>query len=553
MKIVTAAQMRAIEARSEESGVSTDSLMENAGLAVARIARRMVGPLTGVRVVVLIGPGNNGGDGLVTARHLQRWGARATAYLCRDRDADDPKLADAQVAGVRVIQASEDPQLAGLKEALDSAHLVVDAILGTGRARPISGVLEAVLKALSDTRAAKPDSRLLANLCQFSQCCHSERSAAESKNLKTLNGDAYQTDTASLLSLDLPTGLDCDTGEVDPACVASDVTVALGYPKRGHIEFPGASFTGQMEVADIGIPPGLDGDVRLELMTRDWARSALPERPADSHKGTFGRAMIVAGSRNFLGAAHLAATAAGRVGAGLVTIAIPESLVSSVAPSAIEPTFLPLPESSTGIVSDGAATTILESLDGYSALLVGCGLGQAKETRRMVEELLLSGVELPPTIVDADGLNTLSRASKWWERWPSRAVLTPHPGEMSRLTRESDSGSRIDSALESAARWNKTVVLKGAHTVVAHPDGSAMMSPFAIPALATAGTGDVLAGAIVGLLAQGVSLEDAAQLGVYMHALAGEKVSKELGDTGVLASDLLPALPRTIRDLRGGG
>ena len=515
MKIVTAAQMRAIEARCEESGVSTDNLMENAGLAVARIARRMIGPPTGVRVAVLVGPGNNGGDGLVTARHLQRWGARATAYLCRDRDADDPKLADAQVAGVRVIQASEDPQLAGLKEALDSAHLVVDAILGTGRARPITGVLENILRTLSDIRAAKPDSILLA--------------------------------------LDLPTGLDCDTGEVDPACVASDFTLALGYPKRGHIEFPGASFTGQMEVADIGIPPGLDGDVRLELMTRDWARSALPERPADSHKGTFGRAMIVAGSRNFLGAAHLAATAAGRVGAGLVTIAIPESLVSSVAPSAIEPTFLPLPESSTGIVSDGAATTILESLDGYSALLVGCGLGQAKETRRMVEELLLSGVELPPTLVDADGLNTLSRVSKWWERWPSRAVLTPHPGEMSRLTRESDSGSRIDSALESAARWNKTVVLKGAHTVVAHPDGSAMMSPFAIPALATAGTGDVLAGAIVGLLAQGVSLEDAAQLGVYMHALAGEKVSKELGDTGVLASDLLPALPRTIRDLRGGG
>ena len=272
MKIVTAAQMREIEALSEESGVSTDSLMENAGLAVARVARRMVEPLTGVRVIVLIGPGNNGGDGLVTARHIQRWGARVTAYLCRDREADDSKLTDAKDAGVRIVHASDDPRLAGLKAALGSAHLVVDAILGTGRARSISGVLDAILKSLSDVRAAKSDSCLLA--------------------------------------VDLPTGLNCDTGEVDPTCVAADVTVALGYPKRGHIGFPGASFTGRLEVADIGLPSGLDGDVRLGLMTNDWARSALPGRPADSHKGTFGRAMIVTGSRNFLGAAYLAAVAA---------------------------------------------------------------------------------------------------------------------------------------------------------------------------------------------------------------------------------------------------
>ena len=507
--------MRAIEALSEESGVSTDSLMENAGLAVARIARRMAGPVTGVPVIVLIGPGNNGGDGLVTARHLQRWGARVTAYLCRDRSADDPKLANAQDEGVRIVRASDDPQIAGLETELGSAHLVVDAILGTGRARPITGMLEDILRTLSDIRAANPDSCLLA--------------------------------------VDLPTGLNCDTGEVDPACVAADVTVALGYPKRGHIGFPGASFTGRLEIADIGLPSGLDGDVRLGLMTSDYARSALPGRPADSHKGTFGRAMIVAGSRNFLGAAYLAAVAAGRVGAGLVTIAIPESLVSSIAPRAVEPTFLPLPESSAGIVSSNAASTILETLDGYSALLVGCGLGQAEETRRMIEGLLLSGAELPPVAVDADGLNTLARISEWWERWPSRAVLTPHPGEMARLTGDSAGRPRLDSALEAATRWNKTVVLKGAHTVVAHPGGSAMVSPFANPALATAGTGDVLAGTIVGLLAQLGSLEDAAQLGVYLHALAGERVSGELGNTGVLASDLLPALPRAIRDLRGGG
>ena len=182
--------------------------------------------------------------------------------------------------------------------------------------------------------------------------------------------------------MDLPTGLNSDTGDVDPACVPPDLTVSLGYPKRGHLDFPGADYTGVLEVADIGIPPGLDSDVPLDLIDRDWAANALPTRPSNSHKGTYGRAMIVAGSRNFLGAAYLAAIAAGRVGTGLVTIAIPESLVPSVASKAIEPTFLPLPESSPGIVANRATQLILDSLEGYSALLVGCGLGQAPETRR---------------------------------------------------------------------------------------------------------------------------------------------------------------------------
>ena len=485
MKVVTADQMRQIEARSEAAGVSTDTLMENAGLAVARAARRIIGPLTGVPILVLVGPGNNGADGLVTARHLQQWGACVTAYICRERSIPDPKLDAAAAARVSIVSASDDPAYSMLNAALDTAHLVIDAILGTGRARPIEGAFKEILAALSEARTRNPRLRLLA--------------------------------------MDLPTGLDCDSGEVDPACVPSDVTVSLGYPKRGHLAFPGADFTGKLEVADIGIPPGLDSDVKLDLIIRDWAAS-LPSRPSDSHKGTFGRAMIVAGSRNFLGAAYLAASAAGRVGSGLVTIAIPESLVPSVASKAIEPTFLPLSESSPGIVANNAAQLILDSLEGYSALLVGCGLGQAAETRRMVEELLLSDARLPPTVVDADGLNTLAQRSNWWEQWSADAILTPHPGEMARLTGMSARCDRLTIAQQSATAWSKTVILKGAYTVVAAPDGSAMISPFSNPGLATAGTGDVLAGAIVGLLSQGASLADAAPLGVYLHGEAGEHV-----------------------------
>ena len=533
--------MRAIEDRSEEAGVSTDTLMENAGLAVARTARRMLGPLTGVPVVVLVGSGNNGADGLVAARHIQRWGARVTAYICRERGAPDPKMEDALRDDVDIVSVSDDPDLARLKCMLNSAHLVIDAMLGTGRARPIEGVFEEILSVLAVAR--RGGSR-----------------------------------TAQLLALDLPTGLNCDTAEVDPACVPADVTVALGYPKRGHLTFPGADSVGDLEVADIGVPPGLDDDVQVSLLASEWARAALPERPGDSHKGTFGRTMIVAGSRQFLGAAYLAAASAARVGAGLVTIAIPASLVSSVAPAAIEPTFLPLPENREGVVSPDAADDILEAVSGYSSLLVGCGLGQADETRTMVERLLLSGAALPPTVVDADGLNTLARIPDWHRRWPSNAVLTPHPGEMARLVNSPKSSlsitqqipsplmeraracpvldtgvrvlPRLDLAQVEAREWNKTVVLKGAYTVVAHADGASEIAPFSNPGLATAGTGDVLAGTIAGLLSQGLSPETAASLGVYLHGLAGEVVRERLGDTGMVASDLLPELPVTIKSLR---
>jgi len=526
-KIVTVAQMQAIEARSERAGISTDTLMERAGLAVARVARRMLGPLTGVPIVILVGPGNNGADGLVAARHLRRWGARTTAYLCRDRPATDPKLAAAMDAGVAIVAVSDDPRLARLRALLGSAHLVIDAVLGAGRLRPIGGVIEDALAELGRAVSGGASGRLR----------HPQ-----------------------VLALDLPSGVDSDSAYVDPATVAADVTVALGYPKRGHLDFPGAAYVGRLEVADIGIPDGLDDDVRVSLLTESWARTALPPRPLESHKGTFGRAMAVVGSRDFLGAASLAGVAAARAGAGLVTIAIPESLVSSVAPSAIEPTFLPLPESKRGVVSDDAANAILDALPAYSALLIGCGLGQATETARMVERLLLSGADLPPTVVDADGLNALARVPQWAESWPDDAILTPHPGEMARLTAQMASqmatgmpmpaANRLDTALDAAARWGKTVVLKGAHTVVANADGSAYVSPFANPALATAGTGDVLSGAILGLLSQGVSLRRAAALGVYLHGAAGESARGRIGDAGMIATDLPAELPAVIRGLR---
>lgn len=521
MKIVTSDQMRQIEARCQQAGVSLDFLMEQAGLAVARRVRDRLKRLFGVPVVVLVGPGNNGSDGLVVARHLQTWGARVAVYLCQDRREPDTKLDMARKQGLTILQGSQDGDLAHLKRILRTARMVVDAVLGTGRARPIGDPLKAMLLEVAEARARRPDLRILA--------------------------------------LDMPSGLNADTGATDPVCAAADVTVTLGYPKVGLFAYPGAEKVGVLEVADIGVPVGLDEDVGLGLMTPTWARAALPQRPPAAHKGTFGRALVVAGSSHYIGAAYLAATAATRVGAGLVTVAIPQSLQVAVAAKATEPTYLPLPESSPGVVSPEALPLILDNLAGYNALLVGCGIGQAPAARDLVEGVLYSSTNLPPTVVDADGLNILSmsksktKGRSWWERFEPRAIVTPHPGEMARLTGESSSavqGDRIGKATEWAAKWNKVTVLKGAHTVVAFPSGKAMVSPFANPGLASAGTGDVLAGIIAGLLSQGLTPEDAAALGVYLHGAAGERVREELGDTGMIAGDLLPALPRAIKDLR---
>ena len=517
MKIVTADQMRLIEDRSEASGVSKDALMERAGLESARYIRRRFAPLFGVPMVVLVGPGNNGGDGLVVARHLRRWGARVSVYICRDRRAPDPKLDIVNSLGVPVIAASDDAGLARLRELLDRAHAVVDAVLGIGRIRPLEGTVRDILLMLAETRARRSD--------------------------------------MTTVAIDVPSGMDADSGDADPACPAVDATLAMGYPKVGHYAYHAASLVGEPDVVEIGLPDGLDDDVPLSLMTAANMRPLLPMRPSDAHKGSFGRAMVVAGSVNYIGAAYLAGSAATRAGSGLVTIALPASIQAAVAGKAIEPTYLPLAESSPGIAKPSAANDMLDGLGGYSALLIGCGMGQAADTRAFIEGMLYSGERLPPTVVDADGLNTLARTANWWERFTETAILTPHPGEMARLTGVTTAevqAERIGIATESAARWNKVVVLKGAHTVVAFSDGRAMLSPFANPGLATAGTGDVLAGCIAGLLSQGASPEEAAVLGVYLHGLAGERVRDRLGDTGMVASDLLTELPLAIRSLREG-
>ncbi len=518
VKVVTAAQMAALEQASETLGVSTDRLMENAGLAVAQVAREMMGGAAGARVVVLIGPGNNGADGLVAARHLRRWGADVTACLLTKRPDPDPKLEMARQYGVSVAGFAGENSPPELERLLKRSKLVIDAVLGTGRARPLDGVVKHASQLLPGFRIAGSG--------------------------------------PSVLALDLPTGVNSDTGVVDPACFTADVTVALGYPKVGLLTLPGAAHTGALQVLDIGLPAGVEdgADLDLELLTPEWVASRLPARPLDSHKGTFGHALVVAGSRNYVGAAFLASQAAVRTGAGLVTLASPKSVYPMAATKLTEVIHQPLPEDDAGRFDPAGVDTLRDSERRYSSMLVGCGLGFSAGTSAFVEKLLLDNPEpSAPVIIDADGLNNLAQHSEWWRRLGRPAVVTPHPGEMATLTGGATADiqrDRVATARHWAGVWNVAVVLKGAYTVISDPQGMARISPFANPGLASGGTGDVLSGVIAGLLAQGLGPMDAACCGVYLHGLAGEAVRQRIGDTGVIATDLIQVLPETINKIR---
>jgi NAD(P)H-hydrate epimerase len=314
---------------------------------------------------------------------------------------------------------------------------------------------------------------------------------------------------------------------------------------------------GELVVADIGIPPHLGEDIATELITEDCVRAMLPKRPRSAYKGTFGRVLVCAGCINYIGAAYLACEGAIRVGAGLVTLAVARSLQPILAAKLTEVTYAPLPESEPGVIDSEASKVLHEWLADYDVLLMGCGLSQHPSVMDFIRNSLL---EMPPSlspilVLDADVLNTFAQTPGWWQRLSQDAILTPHPGEMARLTglsMEELGRERLRVARERASLWGKTVVLKGAHTVVASPDGKVKISPVANPGLASAGTGDVLSGAIAGLMAQGLSPFAAASCGVYLHGAAGESVGAELGDAGMVASDLLPALPRMIKKVKEG-
>ncbi len=505
--------MREAEERSGELGAPGPLLMENAGRAIAEEIERLADGVEGVNVLVLVGPGNNGGDGLVAAYHLASAGAEVTAYLWRRKTDPDPHLETAASLGVAIVRAEGDPGLSGLQELVGAADIIVDALLGTGQKLPVQGLLKDVLGKVR--RGVEEVSR------------------------------------ARVVAVDLPTGVSSDTGEADVSALRANLTVTLGYPKVGHFTFPGAGLVGTLVVVDIGMRGELP-ETGLELTTPAEVR--LPSRPLDSHKGTFGKVLVIGGSVNYTGAPCLSAMGAGRSGAGLVTLAVPQGIYAILASKLNETTFLPLPDdASPGALGPEALGPALEALRSYSSFAIGPGIGLRDSTVQFVKEFLLkatSGGAKRPGVVDADALTILSGMPDWWKRVPKGLVLTPHPGEMARLVGssvEDVTAHRLETVRNAARVWGRVVVLKGAYTLVAAPDGRVNVNPANNPAMATAGTGDVLTGVIAGLMAQGLEPFAAAVAGVYLHGRAGEMLRADLGDAGMLAGDLLPMVPQAIR------
>ncbi len=533
MKLVTVAQMRSIEAASDAQGHSYAVMMERAGAAVARVIQTRL-DINAQRILVLVGPGNNGGDGLVAARHLKDAGAEVGVYLLKSRDDADAPLVALREQGIFVAALPDDRGLRILRLWLSNCAVIVDALLGTGTARPIGGNLAKLLNTVNADVAARRSA--VSDLIDPAR-----PESLYFRHPSTLPRFAQEA-LPLVVAVDGPTGLNYDTGEIDPLTLPADVSVTFAYPKLGHTRFPGAGLCGELIVADIGADPHLAEEINRELADPVMIRSLLPARPRDAHKGTFGKALIISGSVLYTGAPILAAEAAYRAGAGLVTLATPRSIHAIMASKINEATFFPLPDQD-GVLSAEAATTVLPKLADYRVTLIGPGI--TVEARPFVETLL--NESLPSCLIlDADALNILAQIDQWWTRVPSPAILTPHPGEMARLTKLSVKEVEADReriALECAQNWGHVIVLKGAFTVIAAPDGRSIVLPFATPALAMAGSGDVLAGTIAAIAAQGLASFEAAGCGAYLHGAAGEIAQREIGSAGVLAGDLLKRLP----------
>jgi NAD(P)H-hydrate epimerase len=529
--------MRSIEKAADASGLTYDMMMENAGRSIAEAIQVQWPYLTGMNVLILVGTGNNGGDGLVVGHYLAEQGAEVSAYLTRERSEEDVNYSRLTKGASQITSVEQDHNWETLRNLVSNADMIVDAVLGTGFQLPIKGVAKDVLGRTKD-----------------------ELHLQERQPI--------------VVAVDCPSGLDCDNGQIAEETLVCDLTVTLAAAKPGLLTFPGANAVGQLIVADIGIKSDQKefAKVDLELVTPEVLKSWLPARPRDAHKGTFGRALIVAGSINYPGAVALAGLGAYRVGAGLVTLAVPAPIQSMLVSQLPEATWVVLPHEM-GVIAEGSAGVLKQELETTQAMLLGPGFGQDQATETFLTRFLSEGagvargtigflqsdkhkrapVALPPCVIDADGLKLLKRIPNWSDLLPKPSVLTPHPGEMAVLTdlpKDEIQSDRVNTAKMWAERWGHVVVLKGAFTVIAAPDGRASVLPFATPALARAGTGDVLAGAIVGFQAQGLAAYEAAVLGAYIHGRAGELAVEAVGTpSSVLAGDVADALIEVMVEL----
>ncbi|MFZ3171178.1 MAG: NAD(P)H-hydrate dehydratase [Carboxydocellales bacterium] len=508
MYIATTEEMRKLDRTAIESlGIPGVVLMENAGLQVVEVIARVLGELKDKKITIMAGKGNNGGDGFVIARHLLNRGAEVKTLLFANIEeiSGDAKvnLEILQKLGHKIYPAVNTNSLNIVRVALVYTDLIVDAIYGTGFKGELSEHVGRVVEVVNESK--KP-----------------------------------------VVSVDIPSGVAGDTGKVNGSCIHATHTVTFALPKLGNILQPGADYGGKLHTVDISIPQQLVNNLGLkcQLITGEMVRSMLPKRHSTTHKGSYGRVAVIAGSEGLTGAAALASMAALRTGAGLVTLGIPRGLHDLMEIKLTEVMTTPLPDTGRKTLGVEAQEPIRQMCATAQVLAIGPGLGQDGATMELVQNLL---PQIPiPMVIDADALNALAQKTELIKQIPGPAVLTPHSGEMARLlgvSRTEIQEDRLKTAQAAAQDWKAVVVLKGAKTIVACPDGRTYINSTGNPGLATGGTGDVLTGVIAALIAQGLKPEEAAAAGVYLHGLAGDYLQGQLGMLGMVAGDLLEALP----------
>jgi len=512
MYLVTASEMQQMDRQTIESfGIPGRVLMENAGLGATRILSDQFDDIINKKVGVIAGPGNNGGDGFVIARYLAQKGSDVAVYLfaesARVKGDAAANLKLLFPLNVPVVEMPDEQSFLAHKTGMLHKEIWIDALLGTGLKSDVKGYFKKIIEFINDL--SKP-----------------------------------------VFSVDIPSGLNSDTGQVCGACIRAQVTATFAFAKTGHMLFPGAEHTGYLEIIDIGIPDHIAKSIRPKqhLLTPKRIRLAFKPRIPDAHKGTTGHVLIVSGSAGKTGAAAMTAMSAMRAGAGLVTLAIPESLNPILETQVLEAMTYPLRETENGIIGESSFNKIMDLLLGKKSLAIGPGLGEAAETKKLVHRIIK---ESPvPIVIDADGLNNIAGSTELLKKAKAPLILTPHPGEMARLmgsTTGSVQKDRITCAREFAKKFNVHIVLKGAKTIIAHPEGNIFINPTGNPGMASGGMGDVLTGIIAGLVAQGFSPETATHTGVYLHGAAADMLAQKIGPFGYLSTEVMNAIPGQIK------
>lgn len=511
MYLTSAFQMQRMDKKTiEDFGIPGFVLMENAGRGAVRFFLSTFDDLDleNRKIGVVCGKGNNGGDGFVMARYLACRNIPVAVYLlCAldevKGDACNHLELMARLA-VPIYEVKDQKELLVHKTAMGLRDIWIDAIFGTGLNTEVTGFYRTVIELINDF--GKP-----------------------------------------VFAVDIPSGLHPDTGQPLGVCVKAVATATFGNAKTGLVQYPGADFTGRIGVVDIGIPPHMAKEalVSCQLLTPVYISALYRQRKSESHKGSTGHLLVVAGSRGKSGAGALCAEAAMRIGAGLVTLAVPQSLNPVMETLVKETMTMTLPDIKDGSLSKDSPSDILKALQGKQCLAMGPGLGMEVQTVQAVQTVI-KGAQVP-MVLDADALNSLEGQASLLREAKKDVVITPHPREMARLSGKSVDdiqADRITAAESFAVKYRVHVVLKGARTVIAHPDGQIFINPTGNPCLASGGTGDVLTGMIAGLVTQGYAVKDAIHMAVYLHGAAADILVDEIGPVGILASDLVKSLPR---------